>query len=97
MKLAVIADEVTALGWRLVGARVLLPGVQTARDCFRDALGSADIVLITAGHARAIPAADLSAALLASAPLALVIADLRQDQTPPEIEQEVRRALGVPV
>lgn len=97
MKLAVIADEVTALGWRLIGARVLLPGVQTARDCFRDALGSADIVLITAQYARVIPAADLNAALLASAPLALVIADLRHNHEPPEIEHEVRRALGVPV
>jgi vacuolar-type H+-ATPase subunit F/Vma7 len=97
MKLAVIADEVTALGWRLIGARVLLPGVKTARDCFRDALGSADIVLITAQYACTIPVADLNAALLAGAPLALVIADLRHNHEPPEIEHEVRRALGVPV
>ena len=97
MKLAVIADEVTALGWRLIGARVLLPGVHTARDCFRDALGSADMVLITAQFANAIPAAELDAALLASSPLTLVIADMRHTHEPPEIEQEVRRALGVPV
>jgi hypothetical protein len=35
--------------------------------------------------------------LLASSPLALVIADLRHNHEPPEIEHEVRRALGVPV
>jgi vacuolar-type H+-ATPase subunit F/Vma7 len=97
VKLAVIADEVTAMGWRLIGARVLLPGVDTARDCLREALGSADMVLITAQYARAIPSAELNAALLASSPLALVIADLRHNHEPPEIEHEVRRALGVPV
>ncbi|MFI4896156.1 MAG: V-type ATP synthase subunit F [Steroidobacterales bacterium] len=91
-----IADEVTALGWRLIGAQVQVPGTETARVCFRAALRSADMVLITAEYARAIPFVELSAALLASKPLVLVIADLRHGHEPPAIEGEVRRALGVP-
>jgi vacuolar-type H+-ATPase subunit F/Vma7 len=98
MKLTVIADEVSALGWRLIGARAEVPGPGpgTARGCFREALRGADAVLITAEHARAIPTTELNAALLAAKPLVLVIADLRHQHEPPEIEDEVRRALGVP-
>jgi len=54
------------------------------------------MLLITAEHARAIPAVELDAALLASKPLVLVISDLRHEHAPPDIEHEVRRALGVP-
>ena len=97
MELAVIADEVTALGWRLSGARAHVPGAHATRDWFREALRDADVVLITAKCAGAIPAAELNTALLASKPLLLVIADLRHEQEPPQIEDEVRRALGVPV
>jgi vacuolar-type H+-ATPase subunit F/Vma7 len=96
MKLTVIADEVSALGWRLIGAHAKVPGPDTARGCFREALRGADAVLITAEHARAIPATELNAALLAAKPLVLVIADLRHQDEPQEIEDEVRRALGVP-
>lgn len=95
MELALIADEVTALGWRLIGARVLLPGVELLRDCWHDALRSADLLLITAEYAAAIPQAELDAALLAEKPLVLVIADLRRQHEPPDVELEVRGALGV--
>jgi len=95
VELALIADEVTALGWRLIGSRVLLPDVGSVQDCWHEALRSADLVLITAQYAAAIPPAELDAALLAEKPLVLVIADLRHQREPPEVEHEVRRALGV--
>ena len=95
MELALIADEVTALGWRLIGARVLMPAVDSVRNCWREARCSADLVLITAEYAAAIPPAELEAALLAEKPLVLVIADLRRRREPPDIELEARRALGV--
>lgn len=97
MKLIVIADEVSGLGWRVIGARVLLPDASSALECFHDALRSADMVLITTEYARAIPAVELSAALIGFEPLVLEIADLRHIHEPPEIEHEVRRALGVAV
>jgi vacuolar-type H+-ATPase subunit F/Vma7 len=96
MKISVIADEVTALGWRLIGAQVQVPAETSTRDLFRAALRSADVVLITAEYAREIPAAHLNSALLAGKPLVLEIADLRRRHEPPDIELEVRRALGVP-
>jgi len=102
VKLVVIADEVSALGWRLIGAQVTVPGESPSavtarvRGCFSDAMSCADMVLITAEYARAIPGAELNAALLAGKPLVLVIADLRHQHEPPEIEHEVRVALGVP-
>src|SRR5208283_331147 len=95
MQLAVIADEATALGWRLIGARVLLPGTDSVQECWRAALRGADLVMITAQYAAAVPPADLAAALLAEKPLVLVIADLDGRLEPPEIEHDVRRALGV--
>ncbi len=95
MQLTVIADEVTALGWRLIGARVLLPGVDSAQECWRAALHGADLVVITAQYAAAVPPTELAAALLAEKPLVLVIADLEGRLEPPAIEHEVRRALGV--
>ncbi len=96
MKIAVVADEVTALGWRLIGAQVQVPAGTSAREGFREALRNADVVLITAENARELPATDLNSALLADKPLVLVIADLRRRHEPPDIELEVRRALGVP-
>ncbi len=95
MELVVIADELTALGWRLIGSRILLPQAGAVRDCWHEALRSADLVLITAEYAESIPPLDLDAALLAEKPLVLVIADLRNRREPPAIEQDVRRALGV--
>jgi hypothetical protein len=52
-------------------------------------------VVVTAQLAVAIPAAQLEAALLAFPPLTLVIADLRREQEPPDLEAHARRALGV--
>ncbi len=95
MRLSVIADEVTALGWRLIGAEVCVPGPISAQQGFREGLRSADVVLVTAEYAREIPASQLHAALLAGAPLVLIIADLRHRREPPEIEDEARRALGI--
>ena len=90
-----LADELTALGWRLAGARVALATAENAASCLKEALGSADIVVVTAQLASAIPAAQLEAALLAFPPLTLVIADLRREQEPPDLEAHARRALGV--
>jgi vacuolar-type H+-ATPase subunit F/Vma7 len=92
---ALIADEVTALGWRLIGARVLLPGARSAQDCWHEAMRDSDLLLITVEYAAAIAPAELEAALLMEKPLVLVIADLRGQHQPPDMESEVRRALGV--
>ncbi len=95
MDLAVVADELTAVGWRLAGARVLLSDERNVADVFRAALHAADLVLITAELAAAVPAAQLQDALHACPPLVLVIADLRRTREPADIEEQTRRVLGV--
>jgi vacuolar-type H+-ATPase subunit F/Vma7 len=95
MDVAIIADEITAVGWRLVGAQVQTSDAGTVSDCLRVALSDADLVLITAELASAMPDSQLQEALLSERPLVLVMADLKHEREPPDIQDEVRRALGV--
>jgi vacuolar-type H+-ATPase subunit F/Vma7 len=95
MKLVLIGDELTAVGWRLTGAEVHVPEPQAAADSFRAALASSDVVLITAELAARLPAEQLSAALHTSHPLVLVIPDLRGEHEPPPLEEQVQHALGI--
>jgi vacuolar-type H+-ATPase subunit F/Vma7 len=95
MELAVICDELTALGWRLSGAQVDVPRRDALEASWRAALGSAHVVLITAGFAARLPAGQLAAAIDASRPPVLVIPDLRHEHEPDDPEEEVDRALGV--
>lgn len=95
MQVAVIADEITAIGWRLAGASVYLPGSSSVEDSLQKALRSADLILITAQLAAQVPASQLDEALHALAPLLLVVADVQQRREPADLEQQVRRALGM--
>lgn len=95
MRIAVIADEITAVGWRLSGAYVQTPDARTVSAGLRAALLDSDLVLITAELAAAVPGSQLQEALLAERPLVLVMADLRHEREAPDIQDDVRRALGV--
>jgi vacuolar-type H+-ATPase subunit F/Vma7 len=97
MRCVLIADEITALGWRLTGAQIELPDARTVAECFTVALRDADLLLITAPLAASVPAAQLQDALRSQRPLVLVIADLQLKREPPDVEDEVRRALGVSI
>lgn len=94
MKWVVIADEITAVGWRLAGAQVEIADARTAALRFR-AQQSADLLFITSELAACLPFAELEAALRSPQPLLLVIADFNHRHEPPAVEDEVRRALGV--
>jgi len=95
MEVAVIAEELTSLGWGLTGARILLATSDNIESCFATAQQEADVILLTAELAALLPEAALQAALHAFPPLILVIADLRRQQEPPDLAWEARRALGV--
>jgi vacuolar-type H+-ATPase subunit F/Vma7 len=95
MDVAVIADEITAVGWRLAGARVLTPAAEELSEYVRTALHDTDLVLITAEIASQMPESQLQTALLSEHPLLLIIADVRHDREAPDLEAEVQRALGV--
>jgi len=95
MEVAVIADELTSVGWELAGARVFLATAENVESCFRTAQEEADFILITAQLASLLPQAMLQPALHAFPPLTLVMADLSGRQEPPDLALEARRALGV--
>ena len=82
-----IGDEATAAGYRLAGADVRVPAAQELADTFRRALESdADLVLLSAQHAAALPEEELDAALLGDRPLVAIV---------PDVAREVRLALGI--
>lgn len=95
MELALICDEITALGWRLAGAQVHVPAPHAAGDSLQSALASAEVVLITAELAASIPGPQLEAALRQPRPLVMVIADLRRRHLPADVADEARHALGL--
>ncbi|HVP32180.1 MAG TPA: V-type ATP synthase subunit F [Steroidobacteraceae bacterium] len=95
MDVAVIADELTAVGWRLAGAQVSIASPADVDERFRQAWQRAEVVMITAQLAARVSAPQLQAALEAYPPLTLVIPDLRHSEEPPDLEAQARRALGV--
>jgi vacuolar-type H+-ATPase subunit F/Vma7 len=97
MDLAVVADELTAVGWRLAGARVWIPDAQNVEDCFLAAKRSAEVVLITAELAAAVSPREMQESLHTQPPLVLIVGDVRQTREPGDVETETRRALGVSV
>jgi vacuolar-type H+-ATPase subunit F/Vma7 len=97
MNWVVISDEVSALGWRLAGARVLIADEHTVRQCFAEARRDADLLFITADLARGVPDAMLNSALLEEKPLLAVISALPVGSEPPDLEREVQHALGITV
>jgi vacuolar-type H+-ATPase subunit F/Vma7 len=95
MDFAVVADELTAVGWRLAGARVWIADEHDAHECLLTAMRSAEVVLITAELAARVPSATLQELLRRQPPLLVIIPDVRHRQEPSDIENETRRALGV--
>jgi len=96
MNWVVISDEVSAAAWRLAGARPLIADAHSVKGRFAEAR-QADLVLITADLARLLPTAVLEAALLAEKPLIALIAGPPGSNSPPDIEQDVKRVLGVAI
>lgn len=90
-----IGDEVTAAGFRLAGARVVVPETAAVPEVFERARAEAELVLITAGCARILPAQTLTPALHALHPLVLIVADARDAVPVPDLEAHVRRVLGL--
>jgi vacuolar-type H+-ATPase subunit F/Vma7 len=95
MEVAVIADELTALGWRLAGAQVTIATAAGVEECLARAQQSAELVVITAKLAASVSPARLQAALHAFPPLTLIISDLERTAEPADLETQARRALGV--
>jgi vacuolar-type H+-ATPase subunit F/Vma7 len=91
----VIADEITATGYRLAGARALVPEDSSLSRIFDEACEESTVLLITAELAAQLPRGKLEQALLATRPLVVVIPDAGRRGPPPDIARALRAALGV--
>jgi vacuolar-type H+-ATPase subunit F/Vma7 len=91
-----IGDEVTAAGYRLAGAETRVPAPPEAGEVFRRACSDgADLILLSAALAPEVDPGDLSAALIAEAPLVAIVPDAFGRFPPPDVARDVRLALGI--
>lgn len=90
-----IGDEVTAAGYRLAGARILIPVAGDARGMFEAAMNDADLVLITAACATELGEGELDRAFRRGKPLVLVVPDAALSVEPADLSIEVDRVLGI--
>ncbi len=91
----VICDEVTALGWRLSGARALVADEHSLHELFAQARDSTDLLLITPELASRLPSSVLDTVLLAEKPLIAMIAGQPGTREEVDLEQEVKHVLGI--
>lgn len=90
-----IGDELTAAGFRLAGAQVLLPAAGEEAASLARAQRDGQLVLLSADVAARLPRELLGAALAALAPLTLVVPDLLGRQPLPDRAQRLRRRMGM--
>lgn len=93
-RLIVIADEVSALGYRLSGIRVVVPSDDGVEAAFDEVLGDAAVVLVTSGLAKRLPARRLAQASAAVVPAVVIVADLRDEHPMPDTGARVRAQLA---
>jgi vacuolar-type H+-ATPase subunit F/Vma7 len=91
----VLADELTAAGFRLAGARTIVPNVRTLAAAFEAACEDCELLLLSATLAAELPPRQLESALIAGRPLVLVIPDALRRRDPPDLSRALQRALGV--
>jgi vacuolar-type H+-ATPase subunit F/Vma7 len=90
-----LADEVTAAGFRLAGVEAHVPDGKELVHQFERLCAEADLVLVTAEVAERLPAGLLARTQRASAALVQVIGDARGRREPAELGASLRRQLGM--
>lgn len=89
-----IGDELSALGYRLAGARTVVPDDVDLAESFDSACAEASLVLITAGLAARLPRGRLGQALSSGA-LVVIVPDVQNRSQMPDTAELVRRQLGI--
>ena len=90
-----IGDEASAAGFRLAGARVIVPSPGSEAEALASARASASLVLISADVAGRISARGLGLARAALVPLTLIVPDLRGAIAMPDLATRLRAQLGL--
>lgn len=89
-----IGDEVTAAGYRLAGAKTIVPAAGSVAESFAAARQEAPLVLITAACAGELPDGDMARAMRAAEPPVLVVPGAA-GEAPPDLAGAVGHALGI--
>lgn len=92
---ALLADEVTAAGFRLAGIEVHVPDDGDLAQRFERLCDEAQLVLVTAELAERLPPALLHRQQRASRALVVIIADARGRREPEGLGATLRRQLGM--
>lgn len=90
-----VGDEVSAAGFRLAGALVVVPEPGRAAEALRDACARAPLVLVSAATAAQIPAEELARAAAAIAPLTVIVPDPVGGVPVPDLAKRLRGQLGM--
>ena len=90
-----IGDELTCAGFRLAGLDVFEAAPENLEADFRHALEAAPMVIITTGVAAALPRSLVEAAMRRARPPVAVVPAAVGGPPMPDVEHEVRAALGV--
>lgn len=93
--LVFIGDELSAAGYRLAGLATRVPAPGEERTALDEACARAELVLIAARTAQAVPSEALAARLRAPRPIVMVVPEL--DGTPPlsDAARRARELLGI--
>jgi vacuolar-type H+-ATPase subunit F/Vma7 len=92
---ALLADEVTAAGFRLAGVDVHVPADGELTRRFERVCDETPLVLITAELAERLPAGLMQRLERTPRTLVLVIADARGQHEPDELGARLRKQLGM--
>lgn len=90
-----IGDELTGAGFRLAGMRVFEAAPGAIESLFKQALQQAPLVLITARASSDLPQSLLEDAIRRAQPPVTIVPEAVGGPPLPDIEREVRAALGV--
>jgi len=90
-----LGDEVSASGYRLAGLRVRVPAAHQLPAALTAACKDAPLVLISAGIAQQLPAAQLEQLLANVTPPVVVVPDLRVQSRLADLSIRLRQQLGV--
>ena len=90
-----LGDEISAAGYRLAGAQVRTPAPGEEAAALAWARAQAPLVLVSAALAVRLGDALLRPALLALAPLVLIVPDLQGEAPLPDLAARLRTQLGL--
>ena len=90
-----IGDRVSAAGFRLGGLETRVPEPGDEERLFRRTLQEAELVVVTADVAAALPERLVREALAAGSPAVLIVPDVRGRVPAPDLGDALKRQLGV--